>query len=259
VGVNIIRAAVVMCAAALVGCGSSELLEQTVDQMYPIDRDGSISVTNTDGSVQIYGTHKPGLHLQAIKKAYSAQRLKAIQINIDQQLNGITITTSFPPSKKWSLSDRSGTVDYILVLPSSCSVTRARLKNGEVVVAGMDTGDVNASIENGRIFVRNCFGNVQATASTGAISLGYDWWWKRKFKANVQIADGNLFAMIPSDGSFRLHAEAPNGKIGNDFAEKEQRTGEPVTKVDTVVGNAPEAAINLIANDGNIKVLEANP
>jgi hypothetical protein len=32
-----------------------------------------------------------------------------------------------------------------------------------------------------------------------------------------------------------------------------------VTKVDQVVGDSPSATINLMADDGNIKIIEANP
>jgi hypothetical protein len=94
---------------------------------------------------------------------------------------------------------------------------------------------------------------------TGALILMYDWWNPRKFSADTQIADGNLFAVIPGDASFHLVAEAVTGKIGNDFAEKEQRTGAAVTKVDSLVGASPQATINLRAIDGNIKIVEANP
>ena len=253
------RIFLVMAAAALVGCGSSEPLEETFEQTYPIDRDASINLSNIDGSIQIYGDHKPGLHIQAIKKAYSAERLKQIAVNVDSQLTETRITTTFPPSKKWSFSDRSGTVDYIIVLPTTCNISRARLKNGEIFVAGMDSGSVSATLENGRIFIKNCFGDVQTRAATGAIALSYEWWWTRKFKVEVQIDDGNLFAYIPGDASFRVHAEAPNGKIGNDFAEQEERTGATITKVDSVVGDTPEATITLTADDGNIKIVEANP
>ena len=254
------RAAIsVLVLLLLAGCGSSELLDETIEQNYPIDPKGSISLTNIDGSIQIYGAHKQGVHLQAIKKAYSSGRLNAIEIHINAKPDGFTIDTTFPPSKDWSFSDRSGTVDYILVVPATCTISRAQLRNGEVFVAGMDTGDVNATIENGRIFIKNCFGNAQANAATGAVSLIYDWWDGRKFSANARITDGNLFALIPGDGSFRIHAEAPNGKIGNDFAEKEERTGATVTKIDSVIGTSPEAEFHLTADDGNIKIVEANP
>ena len=243
----------------LSGCGSSEPLEETIEQDYPIDSNGSVSVTNIDGSIQIYGAPQPGVHLQAIKKAYSAARLKVIAVNIDAKPNSIVINTAIPQSKHSGFSDRSGTVDCILVVPATCSVSRADLKNGEILVSGLDTGNVNASLDNGRIFIRNCFGDVLANSATGAVSLRYDWWTSRKFSASARILDGNLFAIIPSDASFRVHAEAPNGKIGNDFAEKEEQTSATVTKVDGVVGDSSEATINLTADDGNIKIVEANP
>jgi len=243
----------------LAGCGESEPLEETIERDYPIDPNGTLSLTNIDGSISIYGAHRTGLHLQAIKKAYSVSRLKAIQVKVDAHPNSISINTTFPPSKTWGFSDRSGTIDYIIVLPATCEVSHAQLRNGEILVSGMDTGNVNASIENGRVFIRNCFGDVQISAETGALSLMYDWWIKRKFSASARITDGNLFATIPGEASFRIHAEAPNGKIGNDFANQEERTGAIVTKIDSVVGDGANAQINLVADDGNIKVVEANP
>jgi hypothetical protein len=54
-------------------------------------------------------------------------------------------------------------------------------------------------------------------------------------------------------------AEAPNGKIGNDFSEKEERTAERIRQVNASVGPSPQATFALRALDGNIKIIEANP
>lgn len=249
----------VLSAALLAGCGPSDPLEETIDQTYAIEPNGTFSLTNVDGSIWIYGAHKPGVQVQAIKKAYSAARLNAIAVNIDSKPNSLTISTVFPPSNKWSFADRSGTVDYIIVLPATCSIAHADLKNGEILIAGVDTGSVNTSLENGRVYIENCFGDVDAKSGTGVLTLIYDWWDPRKFSGQARMADGNVFAAIPRNASFRIHAETPGGKIGNDFAEKEKRTGTIVTKVDEVVGNSPNATINLTADDGNIKIVETNP
>ena len=61
-------------AGRLFGCGSSQLLEQIIDQTYPIDPTPSIVLKNVDGTIQIYGSPKPEVHLQAIKKAYTIAR-----------------------------------------------------------------------------------------------------------------------------------------------------------------------------------------
>jgi hypothetical protein len=246
--------------ALLAGCGgSTQPLEEVFEHTYPFDPGAAISLTSVDGSVQIYGSAKPEIRLQVIKKAYTAARLHRISVNVSAQRNSISIETIFPPKKNWSFSDRSGTVDYIIVVPETARIARLELRNGEISVTGMQGGDVHANLGNGRLFVRNCFCDVQARQGTGALVLLYDWWNPRKFSANTQIADGNLVAVIPGDASFHLVAEAATGKIGNDFAEKEQRTGAAVTKVDSLVGASPQATINLRAIDGNIKIVEANP
>ncbi len=259
-GVNYaLRLLPVLFAAALLGCGATDPLEETFEQTYAIDRNSSLDLTNVDGLIQIYGAHKPGLQVKAVKRAYRSERLKAIQVNVTQTANTTTITTSFPPSKKWSFSDRSGTVDYVVVLPATCTISRAKLKNGEILLAGMDSGDVSATVQNGRIFIKNCFGNAQAKAATGTITLGYDWWWTKRFTAVAEMADGNVFATIPGAASFHMQAAAPNGKIGNDFAEQQDRTGAIITKVDAVIGDRAEATFNLTADHGDIKIMEANP
>jgi hypothetical protein len=242
------------------GCGdSNQPLERIFEHTYPIDQNAAISLSGIDGSLQVYGSPKPEVHLQAITKAYTAARLDAISMDVVAQPSSFTIETKMRPTKKWSWSDRSGTVEYILVVPDTARITRLALTNGEILLAGMEGGSAQVELGNGRIFVRNCFADVRVTAATGALIVLYDWWTSHKFAVDVQIADGNLFAIIPSESSFRLIAETPNGKIGNDFAEKEQRTGATVTKVDQVVGPSPQSTIRLRADDGNIKIVEANP
>jgi hypothetical protein len=246
--------------ALLWGCGgSSEPLEETIEHTYPISRDADISITNFDGTIQVSGSEKPELHLQAIKKAYSLARLKDIVVNVSAEPNSISIETAMPPSKTWTFSDRSGTVDYVVIVPETCKISRLELKNGEILVGGMQSGAVRATLGNGRLVVRNCFGDVHVSTATGALVLMYDWWNPRKFSADARIADGNAFAVIPSDASFHVIAEAPNGKIGNDFTEQEQRNGSTVDKIDLVVGESPQAEIRMNADDGNIKIVEANP
>ena len=245
--------------ALISGCGSSEPLEQTIEQTYPVDPQASIKIKNIDGTIELHGSPKPEVHLQAIKKAYTTARLDRIGVKVIAGSGDVVVDTQIPSAKQWSLGDRSGTVDYVVVVPQTAKTVQVELRNGEILVSGMFNGEVRATLENGRVFVKNCFGEVHAHSGTGAMTIAYEWWEQHKFSADAYIDDGNLFAVIPSDAAFRVHAEAPTGKIGNDFAEQEQRTGVELNKVDQVVGESPEAVINLRADDGNIKIVEANP
>jgi len=246
--------------ALLLGCGgSSDPLEETIEQAYPISPDADISITNLDGTVQIYGSKKPEFSLQAIKKAYTAARLNGISVNVSPKQNSISVKTVMPPAKNWSFSDRSGTVDYVVVVPQTSKISHLELKNGEILVTGLESGTVRATLGNGRLFVHNCFGDVHVIAATGALSLIYDWWNPRKFSAEARIVNGNAVAFIPGEASVHIMAEALNGKIDNDFNEQEERTGSTVSKVDVVVGESPKSEIRMNADDGTIKIVEVNP
>ena len=108
-----------LLALMLAGCHSEEdrLLEATFEQTYHVNPDARISIKNTDGSIRIYGADTTDVKLQAIKKAYDQDRLDKISINVTAQANSVSIDTVYPPKPKLGLSDRSGTVDYILVVP----------------------------------------------------------------------------------------------------------------------------------------------
>ena len=243
------------------GCGSAvdRTLEQTVEQTYPLGPTADIRIGNRDGSIRIYGAPVAEMKLKATKKAYTATRLNGIAINVTALPNSISIETKFPPKRAAGFSDRSGTVDYVLVVPQTAQVSRLELENGEVLVEGMRGANVKAHLGSGRLFAHNSFGNLDLAVTTGNVALVYEWWEPAKFSVKANIADGNGFAFIPSDASFHLVAETPNGKIDNDFTEKEQRSGEQPTKIDILVGDGSEAGIEIRATDGNIKIAEANP
>src|SRR3977135_2863105 len=87
------------------------VVEDVVEKTYPIDPGATVSIRNVDGSIRIYGADIKELRVQAIKKAYSAERLSKIAVNISVQPDAASIETVFPSRPKWGFSDRSGTVD----------------------------------------------------------------------------------------------------------------------------------------------------
>src|SRR5256714_535135 len=116
-----------------------EPLEEIVEQKYDVNPDATLSVENIDGSIRVYAADKPEIRIQAIKKAYNPERLQGIVVDVKASQSGVAITTSFPPRKN-ALSDRSGTVDYIIVAPQAARITDLKLTNGEVLVEGLRNG-----------------------------------------------------------------------------------------------------------------------
>ncbi|MEP7013825.1 MAG: hypothetical protein ABI925_00130 [Verrucomicrobiota bacterium] len=245
----------------LVGCGEPKdpVVEQTIEQIYQLEPTGSVSIRNDDGCIDIYGADVREMRVEIIKRAYSKERLDKIEVNVSAQPSSVSIETRFPKKPHWGLADRSGTVDYALVVPQTATISRAEASNGEITIEGMRGASVHSQLENGRLYARNCFSDFHTAVSNGTLTVIYDWWEKAKFSINARVANGNATVFMPGYASFHLVAEAATGKIGNDFAEPAEREAEDVTKIDRMIGSAPIPEITLRADDGNIEIIEQNP
>lgn len=236
---NVRFASAALVALALCGCGAGEdrTVEEVSEQTYPLDRDATFSINNLDGSIRIYGSDKPEMIVETIKRAYSAERLKEIVAKISVQPGSAQIDTIYPPqSKRWSLADRSGTVDYNIVVPQTCRLASVELANGEILIEGMRGPAANARLINGRLVGHNCFGDLNFAVVTGNIDFLFEWWEEAKSSVLGEVVNGNIFAALPDDSSFTLTAETVNGQIGNTFGESDEPLAEPIRHLQTAFG-----------------------
>lgn len=236
-----------------------EVLEEIVEQNYPLDPNAKVTVKNDEGSVRIYGADLTEMKLQAIKKAYTRDRLGKIDVSVAVQPGNVLINTKYPPKPKWGLSDRSGTVDYVIVLPWNCDLQQVELGNGELLIEGMRGHEVHAQLGSGRLFGHNCFTDLHLSIGSGGLDVSYDWWENHTIRLDTTIREGNARVFIPSDAQFRLHAETPNGHVFNDFSSKEDRTRGGRANIDLSVGTDPNADLKVRALDGSINIKELYP
>ena len=236
-------------------------LEEMIDRRYPVEPTATLNISNRDGSIRVYGAggDTREVRVEAIKKAYRAERLKAISVQISATRDSISIETKYPDDLQSGFSDRSGTVDYVIVVPQTMRISKLELTNGEVLLEELRSDQARAELGNGRLFAHNCFGNLDLHLKTGNVAIVYEWWEEAEFSIRSTIEDGNAFAYIPSDAEFRLIAHTETGQIGNDFEPKEQRHAEPVQKIDMIVGGESKTTFQFENRDGNIKISEHNP
>ncbi len=243
--------------ALLCGCrgSSGQALEEVTEKTYALNPDATFSIKNLDGSIQIYGSDEPEMIVQTIKKAYSAQRLKEIVAEISVQPGSAKIDTIYPPPpKRWSISDRSGTVDYNIVVPQTCRITSVELANGEVLVEGMRGPGVNAKLGTGRLVGHNCFCNLHLAVMTGNLDVFFDWWEEAKSSVLAEVVNGNIFGILPDDSSFTLAAETVHGNIASAFSENDKPHSPPLRRVQTTVGTGVRSDIKVHTTNGNIKI-----
>ncbi len=243
------------------GNGDNRFLEEIVEQVYPVEPDANITIQNRDGAVMVYGSDANELRVQAVKKAYSRNRLSQITIEVSRTPGSVSIITKFPPQPNWALSDRSGTVDYTITVPATVSISELDLHAGEVLLDAMRGREVRARLDDGRIFARNCFTNLNLRINRGTLTLSYEWWEDEKFSAEVMMRQGNAWVWLPSDAAFHLLSEVKHGRIANDFNDLPvpNNPDAAVTKIDQIVNGGGEATIKIHVDEGNVRIGEANP
>jgi hypothetical protein len=245
------------------GCGSADnrVLEETFERVYTIEPSARLTIQNRDGVVSIYGSDTSEMRIDAVKKAYSQERLNQIGIDVSIKPGAISVITKFPPKPTWALSDRSGTVDYNIVVPATASISALDLDAGEILLEGIRGREVRARLGDGRIFARNCFTNLDLTMNRGTLTLGYDWWEQEKFSAHVNVGQGNAWVFLPTEAAFHLLARAAHGKIANDFNNVRLTANSSAREmnIDQIINGGGAATINVRVEKGNIKIAEANP
>ncbi|MFL6589429.1 MAG: hypothetical protein ACJ8M4_04590 [Chthoniobacterales bacterium] len=232
----------------------AELLEEIVEQKYDVAANVSVRVSNVDGSIRVYGAEAPQITIQAVKKAYTRERLDGIVVDVKASPAEVAVTTSLPPRKN-ALSDRSGTVDYIIIVPQTATVTQVELTNGELLVEGLrGGGSASAHLVNGWLAGHNCFGDLTLKVETGRLDVAYDWWENREFAVKAFNTRGNIRAAFPTDVSINLSATAAEGRVANGFDTRKPTPTDVVHSVAEVLGSDAMAVIALEAQRGNIRI-----
>jgi hypothetical protein len=253
-----IGAALVLSLSAC-GSESDRVLEETFERLYTIQPASDITIQNRDGAVLVYGANTNEVQVYAKMKAYRHARLKQMAIDVSAQPNSISISTKLPPKPKWALFDRSGTVDYTIVVPATANVSLLRLDTGEVFVDGMRGRSVRARLGDGRMVAHNCFTDVDLALQRGNLTISYEWWEYGAFSVQANITQGKAWAFLPSEAAFHLVAETAYGKIGNDFDNSAVARSPGVAKIDMLVNGGGKAKIKAHVSEGDIKIVEANP
>lgn len=251
-------------AALLIGgCGRANdgVIQETFENLYPIEPGASLTIQNGDGAVLVYGSNVNEMQVHAVKKAYSQARLTQIGIDVSIKPGSVSIITKFPPKPKWSLFDRSGTVDYTIVVPATVTILGLELDAGEILLDGIRGPMTHARLGEGRVFTRNCFTNFDVAVRRGNFIVSYDWWEESRFSAEANVAAGNVWMYVPGNAAFHLLAETAQGKIVSDFESIALKAPASVSgmKTDIRLHGGSEATVKIRVEQGNINIVEANP
>ena len=186
-------------------------LEEVFHHTYALAADGRVSLQNVNGNVHVTSWSRNAVKVDAIKRASSEDRLRAIEIKIDSDPDAIRIKTKYHQH----YDNNPGGVEYTLSVPRG-----ARLDKFDLVNGGLDAddlgGEINASSVNGRIKVRGLSGGVRLSVVNGRLEATFDRLDEPK-TISLESVNGSIDLGLPPDASATLDASTVSGSIHNDF------------------------------------------
>ena len=192
-------------------------LTEEFHQTYSLAPDGRVELDNINGAVHISTWDKDEVKLDAVKYAYSKERLDEARIDVDSDKNHLSIRTEYPDHNQtfnWGSHNNPAEVEYTLIVPRSARLDEIKLINGSLDITGT-AGDVHASCINGRLEAHGISGRAELSTINGRLEVKYDQ--LSGSSIDLKSVNGSLALTIPSDSKAEIEASTVSGGIENDF------------------------------------------
>jgi DUF4097 and DUF4098 domain-containing protein YvlB len=186
-------------------------------QVYQLSAEGRVQLDNINGPVHISSWDRNEVKVDAIKRAWSKERLDEAKIEISSRPDSLSVRTEYPghDNNFWNdRHDNPATVEYRLVVPRRARLDEIKLVNGSLDIQDV-AGAVRASCVNGRLQARNLGGRADLDTVNGELdaSVGQ----LPSSPLEFSAVNGTLRLTLPSDAKAELEASTVSGGIENDF------------------------------------------
>ena len=235
----------------------AETLEDTVEQTLPFASGNLLTLSNTNGDVEIIAWDRDEIEIEARKKVKASsddrarQAFDDLKVSINNSAGGVTIETEYPKGKGSWWNNVSSSVNYSIRIPQEADL-EIETVNGKVFVEGVH-GQIDLESTNGGVKAEDAGGSVTARTTNGGIDVEL-----REFEANedmsLRTTNGSITLTLPSDIQADLAARTTNGSVQTDF---------PITVQGTFRKNRLEgelngggASIELKTTNGSIRIRE---
>ncbi len=191
-------------------------LTEEFHQTYPLATGGRIALDNINGAVHITAWDKNEVKVDAVKSAYSKERLGEATIKIDASKDSVSIRTEYPShDQTWNNHDRDNpaSVEYTLMVPRGARLDEIKLVNGSLDIQGV-AGEVRAACINGQLTARGLQGPTKLSTINGATEAEFD---RLGDSIELSSVNGSVELTLPSDSQAKLEASTVHGGIDNDF------------------------------------------
>lgn len=196
-------------------------LTEEFHQSHPLTLTGRVNISNINGDVHISAWDRNEVKIDAVKRAYSRERLSEATIDITNTADSVSIKTKYPErnpnfdGRNWSRENNPASVEYTLTVPRGARIDSVALVNGSLDIEGIH-GEVRASLVNGRVKANDLSGEVNLSSVNGAIEVNVAGLAASK-GVNLNAVNGSIVLSVPSGASAHVKASTVHGQINNDF------------------------------------------
>jgi DUF4097 and DUF4098 domain-containing protein YvlB len=219
-GFAVSAVAAILLVPAAYGSDRQGSFTEEVHNVYPLTAQGRIELENINGPVHITGWDRDEVKVDAVKSAWSKERLDEAKIEVREGQNDLSIRTRYPDHDRtfnFGSDDEHNNparVEYTITVPRKARLDEIKLVNGRLDIQDV-AGEVRASCVNGRIQARNLQGPVSLETVNGELDASVDQLPSSELK--LSSVNGRLRVTLPSDARAELKASTISGNISDDF------------------------------------------
>ncbi len=195
-------------------------LTEEFHQAYPLNATGRVSIENINGDVRISVWDQNEVKVDAVKRAYTKERLDEVKIDVSATADSVRIRTEYP-NRNQTFSDgeqrrhNPAAVEYTLTIPRKARIDSADLVNGSLEIEGAE-GDVKGACVNGQVKARGLTGDVKLSTVNGGVAATITRLDESK-STSLNSVNGSIVLTIPSGSNAQVKANTIHGAITNDF------------------------------------------
>ncbi|HWN08615.1 MAG TPA: DUF4097 family beta strand repeat-containing protein [Pyrinomonadaceae bacterium] len=231
-------------------------LTEEFHQSYPLSLTGRVHISNINGDVHIMAWDRNEVKVDAVKRAYSAERLSEATIEVTNTPDSVVIKTRYPERNvnfdQRTKENNSASIEYTLTVPRGARISGVELVNGSLDIEGV-RGEVRASLVNGKVKASDLSGEVNLSTVNGGIEVNAAGVAESK-GVNLNSVNGSIVLSVPSGASAQVKASTVHGPITNDFGltvEEGQYVGRNLTG--QIGSGGPRIRLNNVNGSISIK------
>ena len=200
-----------LLATSVLGVPATFGVTREFAQTYHLKPDGTLELSNINGTVRIEGWDKDEVEVRAVKTTPDKEsKLDLVSIDVNSTPDNLSISTRYPQEEGVEVA-----VEYTVHVPRKTLLKHINTVNGTLRVKDLDSvGDlhtVNGNIEvyesSGNMHARTTNGNVYVELKSAADSRG----------AQAETTNGSVLLAIPANSQADLEARCMNGSFSTEL------------------------------------------